>query len=457
MGGEVRRTALVTLLVVCSTTALLAQSSRWADPYREGLKALDARSYEQAASLFQRAIAADPRAAANKYVEGVFSMDYFPYFYLAIAQLELRQYDQASANFTKARATRMNRALTTRLDDYEKRLASEATVARGGPPQPPPQPAQPPPPQPRPNAPNPNFAPALRAAEAAMEGQRYADAIRAFDAAKAADAAEFARVDGQARRDAAGRAVAALQKADEARQLLGRSQLTAARAAFAQAEQMFPGTRAVSDGLTEIAQREEAYRRAKASLEQAVRAANVAGAQAALTQARVAWPEQATADRLEAIVYSMSQPPAPKPPQASTGGGGLSPRDAGTHVAPPPAPPQATIVQPGPAGRGGASAVFSDALTALYRGDTTRAIELLEPAAATEARSSSTAGLHAYLGVAYATKAFASTGAAETSKTLREQAIVEFRRALAAQRDYRLSPRLVSPRIIELFEQARTN
>jgi hypothetical protein len=62
------------------------------------------------------------------------------------------------------------------------------------------------------------------------------------------------------------------------------------------------------------------------------------------------------------------------------------------------------------------------------------------------------APLYAYLGVAYATEALSSANQGEPSRLLREKAQVQFRLAVSAQRNYQLSPRLVSPRIPALFE-----
>ena len=57
--------------------------------------------------------------------------------------------------------------------------------------------------------------------------------------------------------------------------------------------------------------------------------------------------------------------------------------------------------------------------------------------------------------VAYATEALSSANQGEPSRLLREKARAQFRLAVSAQRSYQLSPRLVSPRILALFEQVR--
>jgi hypothetical protein len=99
-----------------------------------------------------------------------------------------------------------------------------------------------------------------------------------------------------------------------------------------------------------------------------------------------------------------------------------------------------------------------DALVALTRGDTQKSISILEPVLVRRSgHDASVAALRAYLGVAYATQALSSPKQDEPARLLREKALAQFRLAVAAQPDYRLSSRLVSPRIVALFQQARTN
>src|SRR5438270_310668 len=71
--------AAVTLLALCDTRAY-AQNSRWADPYRNGVKAFDSGKYAEAIPLLERAVAADPKSQQQKRIEGVFTIDYFPYY-----------------------------------------------------------------------------------------------------------------------------------------------------------------------------------------------------------------------------------------------------------------------------------------------------------------------------------------------------------------------------------------
>jgi hypothetical protein len=97
------------------------------------------------------------------------------------------------------------------------------------------------------------------------------------------------------------------------------------------------------------------------------------------------------------------------------------------------------------------------ALLALLNDNPQKSIAILEPVLAGRQAGSdpALAALYAYLGVAYATEALSSANQGEPSRLLREKARVQFRLAVSAQRNYQLSPRVVSPRILALFEQVR--
>ena len=94
-------------------------------------------------------------------------------------------------------------------------------------------------------------------------------------------------------------------------------------------------------------------------------------------------------------------------------------------------------------------------LLALLKGDAQGSIAILQPAL--EQAGSGDAGavaLHAYLGVAYATRALSSSKPDDQTR-LNGFAVEQFKLAVASQRNYQLSPRIVSPKIIAIFEQAR--
>jgi len=432
--------AAVVLATLMIAAPAAQNNNKWADPYQKGLKAFNAKNYRIAINFFEQAVAAEPRSGANKRVEGVFYTDYFPYYYLGVAHLELRQYEKAQENFDKAR-NGLTRPLVIKLDEYEKRLTAELLVARGsGRSDQPPQ--------------NAAFEQAVRTADAALAAKRYGEAAAAFDAARAADPAEYARRSVQLRRDEAARGVAGQQLANEGQQLLERSQLDAARTKFQQAEQALAGQSIVTDGLAEIRRRQDLYQQLTSGAEQDVRGNRLQSALDKYTQARAADPGQFAADNIDARVTSVSDR---LKAAANTS------RPVPAPAAAPPAPSALdTSRQPDSNERrlaGQDAATLRSALVVLLQGDAQQSISILEPALAGRrgGGDSSSAALHAYLGVAYATQALSSVKQDEPARLLREKALAEFRLAVSAQRDYRLSPRVVSPRIVELFEQVRGN
>ena len=493
-----RRTLqLATAAAALLSVAIHAQSSKWADPYLRGVKAIDAKNYAEAVVQLEQAVAADPKAEARKYVEGVFRLDYFPYFYLGIAYTELHQYDRAQQNFEKAKATlpRNDRKLQTRFSDYQGQLQAALTAAK-----------PPPPPTPRPAVPT---APAP-ATPAAPD-------------------------------NAAARALA-LQLADEGRRALPDS-LSSARVKFQQAEQTFPGLKETADGRDQIRRREEQYAQFKAGAEQDERASDWKAARSKLDQAKEANPEQFAADNLVARVnYVIGRMNAPAPPLPATPTPSVNALpeeskrlfDEGQLLASQgkyadadvsyttalqrnannleaksaldASRSYASLIRDGRRlkdTKGGVEAArkrFEDARTldprrfdrdglgptlnallkangqdptkealrqgliALLSGEAERSIAILEPAldqtgatsstSSTQRATRSAAPLHAYLGVAYATRAL--TSATEDERTrLSGIAQEQFRQAVSSQPDYRLSPALVSPKILAMFEQAR--
>jgi tetratricopeptide (TPR) repeat protein len=91
-------------------------------------------------------------------------------------------------------------------------------------------------------------------------------------------------------------------------------------------------------------------------------------------------------------------------------------------------------------------------LLALLNGRAQESIAILEPAAS--GGGGTTAPLHAYLGVAYATQALSAPKPEDQSR-LKDKATEQFRLAAAAEPGYRLSNRVVSPAIIRMYESAR--
>jgi peptidoglycan-associated lipoprotein len=143
--GEQRRIAIGMAAAVLFNAAVFAQSSKWYDPYQKGLKAFEASNWAQAAAFLEQAAAAAPQAAAHKYLEGVFRVDYFPYYFLGAAYLELHQYEKAQRNINKA-SDGLSPDLIPKLIALQARLDTEKPVivlAGGTPPAVPSAPASP--------------------------------------------------------------------------------------------------------------------------------------------------------------------------------------------------------------------------------------------------------------------------------------------------------------------------
>jgi len=96
------RISAIVLVLLAGAAEARAQSNAWYNPYVNGVRAVESARYSEAVTLLERAVAEDPRAARNKYIEGVFRTDYVPYFYLALAYMRLGQIDKAAANATRA-------------------------------------------------------------------------------------------------------------------------------------------------------------------------------------------------------------------------------------------------------------------------------------------------------------------------------------------------------------------
>lgn len=507
----------VVIAALAFAAVVSAQSNRWYDPYRRGLEAIERQNYDEAIVQLERAIAADARQSANKYVEGVFRTDYFPYYHLGIAYLRSGNRERALQNFNRA-SEGLNRNLSGNLTT----LIAEAKTPVGP-------------------VVDPAFATALRQADTALAASRFQDALQFFDQARAADAAQYTRQNLASRRLEAARG-RALELAGLARSAMPGS-LSRARNLYDEAQRTFGGLQEVTDGLAEVARREQ-YVELRTGAEQDITANSFDAARQKLELARAAHAELFASDGLEARLGFVNerlrastltvtpQRPGPQPPgadivrlfdearklemsgryrEAEAGYASVVQRDprhaaaaealqrsrtftsqvaearalagrdrtaargrfeaartlhptrfdreglsrelaALTVVAPPPPPVQGpgvgptTIVQR----RAGLEEQLREALRALVGGDAQRSIEILEPAVGTGAN----AAAYGYLGVAYAMRAMSISDGGE-SVALKARAIEQFRLALGAQPNFQLAPRLVSPKIIEWFNEAR--
>ena len=95
---------------------------------------------------------------------------------------------------------------------------------------------------------------------------------------------------------------------------------------------------------------------------------------------------------------------------------------------------------------------LQEALLALLKGDAQKSIAILEPALS--GGGDRAASLHAYLGVAYATRSLSAPKPDDRTR-LREKAVEQFKLAASAQPGYELSSRIVSPAIITIYNEAR--
>jgi tetratricopeptide (TPR) repeat protein len=259
-----------------------AQASRWADPYRAGVKAFEAKRCTDAIPQFERAVAADPKAEANKRIEGVFRTDYFPYYYLALCYVETQQWDKAAQSLNKARAT-----LTRQQQAAFTQAETAIAVARA---------------TPAPNADDNRkraFDAQAGTATKAISDRQWAAAMKALDDLRAIDADAYAKGGFGATRDTVVRNYAS-QIADEGRVLLNAQKYNEAKAKFQQADQTLPGQRAVAEALSDIKRREDDYQQLKAQALNDQNARNYQAARDALEQARSRHAELFASDNLAA-------------------------------------------------------------------------------------------------------------------------------------------------------------
>ncbi len=289
----------------------------------------------------------------------------------------------------------------------------------------------------------------MNSGNAAFQGKHWQDATLAYDQAKVADGAAYQQGNVQARRDQAVHSWAFDLNTD-GRALLPTS-LSQAKAKFTQAEQLVPGS--ATDGLGQVQQRETAYQTARGGIETDITAKNFKAAKDKFDRAKAANPEQFTIDKLEArltvvnagLAASANSGTLKNVPSSVTNPGGPgTPGTLDTNAKLP----------PGAAAPDTTKDSLRTALLALANGDAQNSITILEPIQQQAVGTPTAAALHAYLGVAYATRSFSSAKADEQSR-LSGKALEQFKLALSSQHDFQLSRNIVSPKILQMFEQAR--
>jgi tetratricopeptide (TPR) repeat protein len=184
--------AVVLTVLIGASTPALAQG-KWADPYDAGVTAVQKGKWQEAVDDLTAAIAIDPRAQAQKIIEGAYREDYFPYYYRALAYSNLQNYAKAKQDFQQARQTRMSDTLTK---DLEKRAADcDAALAAQQatrPPPPPPidpgsgvkEPVKPPPTQPLPPDPRVQAADLVKQGNAFLAQGKTTEAQKSFQDAQ---------------------------------------------------------------------------------------------------------------------------------------------------------------------------------------------------------------------------------------------------------------------------------
>lgn len=516
-------TVRLAIAIVACTLAVAApgygQNRKWSDPYQKGVKAFEAGKFGEAIDQLEKAVAAEPKAEANKLEEGVHRIDYFPYYYLGLAYSELEQFDKAQLNLNKARAT-LNRRQQARFDVADARIK----VAL----------------DPKPAPRNAAFDSALRETEALVTGKQFDAAIKKFDQLRTMDAGEYGKAGLAARRESAVKGLSA-QLLDEARASIQASRFKDALTKLQRAEELQPGQRPVSELVAELTKRDDDYQRLKTGAQADFTARNYESARGKLQQAQSVQPELFASDNLAARLTDVTKL-AEKGTATPAGGGAPSTTaaaaatnsrtlvdearalrkqgkypEAATAYAKAAAADannrdaiagvdQATKYQrlrdqamksgandrvnaqkalvdargvdaarfdseglgktleslsasaevakiPGaaPAAAGDESQLaLKNGLLALLKGDAQGSIAILEPAAS----RANAAPLHAYLGVAYATRAL-SAPKADDRASLREKAVRAFKLAQAAEPAYQLSSRIVSPAILSIYQSAR--
>jgi len=503
--------ALVATLLFCASAS--AQNKRWSEPYEAGVKAFQQGNFAAAVALLERAAAANSKSESHKIIEGVFWVDYFPYYYLGLAYLELRQFDKAQENLEKARPT-LPRKEQARFAAAEARIKAARPANANNPPPPPPPPAT-----------NAAFESALREADTLLNGKQFEEAIKKLDQLRASHPAEYAKEKLAPKRDEAVKGWV-VQLAEEARASVQASRYRDARAKLQQAEQLLAGQKPVADLLAELRKRDDDYQRLKAAAQAELAARNYAGARDRFVQAQAAQREQFDADNLAPRLAEASRlaatpanlPPEMKPAADPSIAEGRRLADMAKQLT---ARRQfaaadaayASALKSDPKNRDAVDATekakkykrlrdqgvqlktsnveaaqkllidarntdaarfetdglaatldtltraigeqpttlaLRDALLALLNGDAEKSIAILEPAAQS---GGSGARLHAYLGVAYATRAL-SAPKPEERTALRSKAVEQFKLAKAAQPDYQLSARIVSPSILAIYQSA---
>jgi len=514
-----RRTLWIGTVVVLLTTAGLAQTTKWSDPYEKALTAIKGKKWQEAVDNLNKAIAADPKAQADKYVEGTFSEDYFPYYYLGLAYENLGQPQKAFDNFVKAQQTKMTNPLMQALQQHMGEV--QAAIAAQNQPSPPPiqPPVKPPtsnpePPKAEPPKPpdvDPKFLSAQQQAEASLAAKKYAEAVQQFNGLKAMDPTEFAKRGLAAKADEATRGLAAdaAGLVTQGNQLLAAGNLNEAETKFRSAVAISAQTPGAQAGLTEVSKARAAN--ANLAVQQAAAARSRSqrllqsgrdlAAQHKYAEADAQYQAAVDADKTNSeavdqlentrgyatlasegktlyVQGKLEEARAPLRDAQSLDSARFSDEgldktladiDRRLARAVPPAPgavsgggnaPRTGADVATPTGTAGTNPAarppLQDALVAYLKGDMNQAIQLLQPLAANDKAYDASGRALVH---AYLGVAYATSSLeARTdrdSSVWRQKALSEFQLAQAAQPGYTLSQRIISPKIQAILDEAR--
>jgi tetratricopeptide (TPR) repeat protein len=260
-----RIAAMAVAVLVVAASPALAQG-KWADPYDAGRAAFDKGKWQEAIDDFTKAIAIDPRAQAQKIIEGAFREDYFPYYYRALAYTNVQNYAKAKLDFAQARQTRMSDTLMKDLDKHAGDVDG-VLAAQQAPKPPPPQPA------------------AAPAADASKPPVVAPGAPGAPSGASITPAAPDPRAQ-------------AAELVKQGNTLLAQGKPTEAQKSFQDAQKLAPQAPGVQEGLGAVANRLK-YEQLKSDAAQDRRSGRPADAITKYGLARSADPQQYAADHLD--------------------------------------------------------------------------------------------------------------------------------------------------------------
>jgi len=91
---------VLTAVVICALSAGVALGS-WYDDYDAGLNAIKAGNWRVAVDKMSAAIAAHPKEGNNERTYGAIFINYHPYYYRGVANLNLGKYEQAVSDLEK--------------------------------------------------------------------------------------------------------------------------------------------------------------------------------------------------------------------------------------------------------------------------------------------------------------------------------------------------------------------